>query len=162
MIKGWKEEFSCYQGFLPVVVESLSRVRLFVTPWAAGHLTSLSFNISRSLSKLMSIELMAIQPSNPLLPPSPPALNLFQNRSFPMGWLSASGAQSIGASASASVLPMNIRDWFPLGLTDLISLLSEGLSRVFFSTVVQKNHFFGAQPPLWSNSHICTWLLKKP
>ena len=69
--------------------------------------------------------------------------------------------QNIGASASASVLPMNIQDWFPLGLTGLISLLSKGLSRVFSSTTVQKHQFFGAQPSLWSNSHIHTWLLKK-
>ena len=64
----------------------------------------------------------------------------------------ASSGQSIGALASASVLPMNIQDWFPLGLTSLISLLSRGLSRVFSSTI-QKHHFFGAQPSLWSSSH---------
>ena len=71
-----------------------------------------------------------------------------------MSWLFASGGQSIGASASASVLPMNIQDWFPLGLTGWISLLSKGLPRVFSSTTVWKHQFFGAQPSLWSNSHI--------
>ena len=70
----------------------------------------------------------AIQPSHPLLPPSPPALSLSQNQSFPVSRLFISGGQSIGASASASVLPMNIQGWFPLGLTGLISLLSRGLS----------------------------------
>ena len=71
--------------------------------------------------------------------------------------------QSIGTSASASVLPMNIHGWFPLGLTGLISLLSKGLSRVFFcSTAVQKHQFFGTQPYLWSSFHIQTWLLEKP
>ena len=76
--------------------------------------------------------------------------------SFPMSLLFASGDQNIGASASASVLPMNIQGLFPLGLTGLISLQSKGLSRVFSSTLIRKHQFFGAQPSLWSNSHICT------
>ena len=82
--------------------------------------------------------------------------------SFPMNWLFASGGQSIGASASASVFPMNIQGWFPLGLTGRVSLQSKGLSRVFYNTTVQKHQFFGAQPSLWCNSHIHTWLLDKP
>jgi len=73
----------------------------------------------------------------------------------------ASGGQSTGALASASVLPMNIQDWFPLGLIGWISLQSKGLSGVFSNTTVQKHQFFGAQPSLWSNSHIHTWLLGK-
>ena len=81
---------------------------------------------------------------------------------FPMSWLFASGGQYIGASASASVLPMNIQDWFPLGLIGLISLLSKGLSRVLSSSTVQKHQFFGTQPSLWSTPHIHTWLLEKP
>ena len=81
--------------------------------------------------------------------------------SFPMTWLFASVGQSIGGSASASVLPMNIQDWFPLGLTGLISLQSKGLSRVFCNTTVQKHQFFGAQPSLWSIFHNCIWLLEK-
>ena len=68
---------------------------------------------------------------------------------------------NIGASASASVLPMNIQGWFPLGLTGLISLLSKGLSRIFSSTIIQKHQFFSTQPSLWSNSHIHAWLLEK-
>ena len=74
--------------------------------------------------------------------------------SFPMSWLFTSGDQSIRASASASVLPMNIQGWFPLELTDLISLLCKGLSRVFSSTTIQKNQLLSTQPSLWSNSHI--------
>ena len=81
--------------------------------------------------------------------------------SFPMSQLFASGGQSTGASTSASVLPMNIQDWFPLGLTGLISLQSKGLSRVFSSTIVQKHQFFSAQLSLRSNSHIHIWLLEK-
>ena len=78
--------------------------------------------------------------------------------SFPMSQLFASGGQSTGASAS--VLPMSIQGWFPLGLTGLISLQSRGLSRVFSSTTVQKHQFFSTQPSLWSNSHIHMWLLE--
>ena len=79
--------------------------------------------------------------------------------SLPVSHFFASGGQSIGASAS--VLPMKSQGWFPLWLTGLISLLSRRLSEVFSSTTVWKD-FFGAQPPLWSNSHIHTWLLEKP
>ena len=79
--------------------------------------------------------------------------------SFLMSWLFISGGQSIEPSASASIFPMNIQGWFPLGLTVLISLLSKGFSRVFSSTMIQKHQFFGTQPSLWSNSYICTWLL---
>ena len=76
--------------------------------------------------------------------------------SFPVSPFFTSGGQSTGASAS--VLLMNIQDWFPLGLTGLISLQSKGLSRVFSNTTVQKHHFFSAQLSLWSNSHNHTWL----
>ena len=98
----------------------------------------------------------AIQPSHPLSFPSLPSCP----QSFPasgsshMNQFFRSGGQSIGVSASASVLPMNIQDWFPLGLTGLISLQSKGPSRIFSNTTVQKHQFFGAQPSLWSNSDI--------
>ena len=82
--------------------------------------------------------------------------------SFPMSRFFASGGQNIGASASASVFPMNIPDWFPLGWTGWISLQSKGLSRVFSNSAVQKHRFFSAQLSLKSNSHIHTWLLEKP
>ena len=82
--------------------------------------------------------------------------------SFLMHQLFTSGGQSIRTSASASVPPVNIQDWFPLELTDLISLLSKGLSRIFSNTTVQKHQLFGTQPSLWSNSHIHRWLLEKP
>ena len=82
--------------------------------------------------------------------------------SFPMSQVFAWGSQSIRSSASASVLPMNIQYWFPLGLTGWISLQSKGLSRVFSNTTVQKHQFFGAQLSSQSNSHIHTWPLEKP
>ena len=81
---------------------------------------------------------------------------------FPMSQLFAWGGQSIGDSASASVLPMNTQDWSPLGWTGWISLQSKGLSRVFSNTTVQKHQFFGAQLSSQSNSHIHTWPLDKP
>ena len=87
----------------------------------------------------------AIQPSHPLSFPSPPALNLSQHQSFQMSQLFASGGQSIGVSASTSVLPMNTQDRFPLGWTGWISLQSKGLSRVFSNTTVQKHQLFCTQ-----------------
>ena len=82
--------------------------------------------------------------------------------SFPVSQLFRLGAQSIGASASASVLLMNIQDWFPLGWTGLISLQSKELSGIFSNTTVQEHQFFDPQPSLWSSSHTRTWLLEKP
>ena len=81
--------------------------------------------------------------------------------SFPVSQFFASGGRSIGASASASVLPVNIQDWFPLGWTGWMSLQSKGLSCVFSNTTVQKQQFFSTQYSLWSNSHIHTWHLEK-
>ena len=81
--------------------------------------------------------------------------------SFPMSQFFASGGQSIGVSASASVLTKNIQDWFPLALTGFISLQSKGLSKVFSNTTVQKHKLFGTQLSLLSNSHIHTRLLEK-
>ena len=82
--------------------------------------------------------------------------------SFPICWLFTSSGQRINVSVLASVLPMNIQGWVPLRVTDLISFLSKGHSRVFSSTIVWKHQFFVAQPSLWSNFHIHTWLLEKP
>ena len=94
----------------------------------------------------------AIRSSHPLLPPFP--LQSFPaSGSFPVRWLFTSGGQSFGASASASVLPMNIQGWFPLGLTSLI-LLSMGCSGVFSSTTVWNHRLFSTRPSLWSNSHL--------
>ena len=120
---------------------------------------------SQNLLKLMSIE--SVMPSNHfilcwplLLPPSIfPSIRVFSNESVQFF---ASGGQSIGVSASASVLPMNIQDWFPLAWTGWITLRSKGLSKVFSSTTVWRHQFFGTQPSLWSSSHIHTWLLEKP
>ena len=131
-----------------IVVQSLSHVWLFATPWTAACQT---FTISQSLLKLMSIEL--VMPSNHLILCCPLFLlpSIFPSipGSFLMSQLFTFGGQSIGVSAS--VLPVNIQNWFPLGWTGWISLLSMGLSRVFSSTTVWKHQFFSAQPSLWSN-----------
>ena len=131
-------------------VQSLSCVWLSMIPWTAACQAFLSITNSQSLLKLMSIE--SVMPSNHLilcypllLPPSIiPSIRVFSMSQF-----FASCGQSIGVSASASVLPMNI----PLGWTGWISLLSKGLSRVFSNTTVQNHQFFGAQMSLQSNSH---------
>ena len=104
----------------------------------------------------------AIQPSHPLLSPSPPAFNPSQHQGL-FKWVSSSHqvAKVLGVSASASVLPMNIQDWFPLGLTGWISLQSKRFSRVISNTTVQKHQFFGTQLSLQFNSHIHTWTTVK-
>ena len=95
--------------------------------------------------------------------PSSSCLQSFPaSRSFPMSWFFSSGDQSIEVSVLASVLPVNIQDWFPLGWTGWISSQSKGLSRVFSNTIVWKHQFFNAHLSLWSNSHIHTWPLEKP
>ena len=127
-------------------VQSLSRVRLFVIPWTAARQTSLSIISSMSLPRLMSTE--SKMPSNHLIfcHPFSSCLQSFPGLvSFQMSQLFASRGQSIGVSASTSVLPMNTQDWSPLGWTGGISLQSKGLSRVSSNTTVQKHQFFSAQ-----------------
>ena len=127
-------------------VQLLSRVRLFATQWITARQASLSITNSRSLLKLMSIESVMQSKHLILYYPFSSHLHSFPvSGSFSMSQLFTSGSQSIGVSASASVFPMNIQDWFPLGLTGWISLHSKGFSRVFSNTTVQKHQFFGAQ-----------------
>ena len=131
-----------------VVVQSLSHVWL---AWTSASQASLSFTVSWSLLKLMSIEWVMHLPISSSVAHFSSCLQSFPaSASFPMSWLFTSGGQSIGNSTSASVLPMNIQSLFPLGLTGLISLLFKGFSRVF-NTSVWKREFFGIQPSLWSN-----------
>ena len=100
--------------------------------------------------------------SSSVIPFSSCSQSLPASGSFPMNQLFTWGGQSTGVSPSASVLPMNTQDWFPLGWTGWISLQSKGLSRVFSNTTAQKHQFFGAQLSSQSNSHIHTWPLEKP
>ena len=118
-------------------VQSLSRVRLFATLWTAAHQAFLSITNSWSLPKVMSIE--SVMPSNHLILCRPSCPQFFPvSESFQM-------SQSIGVSASTSVLPMKTQDWSPLGWTGWISLQSKGLSRVFSNTTIQKHQFFCTQ-----------------
>ena len=122
-------------------LQSFSYVQLFVTPWTAAQQASLSITNSQSLLKLMSIESVISSSVGPFS-----CLQSFPaSGSFPISQFFASGGQRFGISASASVLAMNTQDWFPLGWTGWISLLSKGLSRVFSNTTVQKHQFFGTQ-----------------
>ena len=143
-----------------VVVWSLNHCRLSGTSWtehARLRCPSLSprvFSDSCPLSQWCYITISSsAAPFSFCLQSFPASL------SFPTSRLFTSDGQSIGASAS--VLPMNIQGWFPLGLAGLISWQSRGLSRVFSSTTVEKHRFFGVRPSLWCNCHICTWLLEK-
>ena len=135
-----------------VVVQSLSHVQLFATPWTAAHQDSLS-----TISGVCSNSCPLSQWCYPTISSSVPPLSscpqtLPGSGSFPVSWFSSSGGQR--SEAPASVLPMNVQDWFLLGLTGLISLQSKGLSRVFSSTTIWKKPFFSAHSSLWSNSHI--------
>ena len=104
----------------------------------------------------------AIQPSHAAIPFSSHLQSFPASGSFQMSQFFASGSQSIGVSASTSVLLMNTQDWSLLGWTGWISLQSKGFSRVLSNTTIQKHQFFGAQLSLQSNTHIHTWLLVKP
>ena len=140
------------------LVQLLSRVQLFATLWNTAHQASLtiikygacsdSCPLSRWCYPIISSSVAHFSSCSQSFPAS---------GSFLVSRLLTSSDQSIGALASVSVFPMNIQDWFPLGLTGLIFLLSKGLSRVFSSTTTWKHQFFSAlQPSLWSNSHIRT------
>ena len=140
-------------------VQSLSRVWFFATPWTTACQASLSIKTpglypnSCTLSRWCHPTILSS-----VIPFSSHPLSFPVSGSFQMSKLFASGGQSIGVSASASVLPgLNTQDWPPLGWTGWISLQSKGLSRVFSNTTVQKHQFFGTQPSSQSNCHIHIW-----
>ena len=145
-------------SMLSAAAKSLQSCPTLCDPHRLQHITN-----CQSLLKLMFIE--SVMPFNHLilccpllLPPLIfPSIRVFSNEST----LHIRWPKSIGVSASKSVLPMNIQEWFPLGWAGWISLLSKGLSRVFSNTTVQKHQFFGTQLSLWSTTHIHTWLLEK-
>ena len=144
-------------------VQSLRCGWLFVTPWSAALQASCPSPTPGWKPKLCPLSrwchptiLSSITPFSSCPQPFP------ASESFSVSQFFASGGQNIGASALASVFPMNIQGWFHLGLTGLISLQSKGLSRVFSNTTIQKHQLFNTQPSLWSNSRIHTWVLEKP
>ena len=140
-----------------VVVQSLSCIRLFATSWTATHQPSPSPRACSDLYPLSQWCHPTISSYVTLF--SSWAQSFPISGSFPMSQLLATGGQS--TRISAPVLPENIQGWFPLGLTGLISLKSQGLSRVFSSTTIWKHQFFDGQPFLRSSSHIYPWLLEK-
>ena len=144
-------------------VQSLSRVRLFATPWIEARQASLSITNSRSSLRLTSIESVSHPAiSSSVVPFFSCPQSLPASESSPMSQLFAWGGQSIGVSALGSFLPKKSQGWSPSEWTGWISLQSKGLSRVFSNTTVQKHQFFGAQPSSQSNSHIHTWPQEKP
>ena len=139
-------------AFFLVVFQSLYCFQIFAAPWTAA---SLFFTISRGLLRFTSTESVML-PNHLilycplfLLPSVFPSIRVFSNES------------ALHIRWQAPVSPKNIQNWFPLGLTDLISLQFKGFSRVFSGTTIWKHQFCSTQPSLWSSSHICTWLLEK-
>ena len=137
---------------------TLSVAKLCVTPFRSHGLQHTRVLCSPLSPRVCSNSRLLSQWCYPTISssvtPFSSALNLSQRQSFPTNPLSTSGGQSIGASASASVLPMSVQGRFPLGLTSWISLQSKRLSRVFSSITTQKHQFFSVQPSLWYNSYI--------
>ena len=128
------------------LVQSLSRVWLFATPWTTARQASLSISNPGVYSDSCPSSRWGHPAISSSVDPFSSCLQSFPaSRSFQMSQIFPLGGQSIGVSASASVLPKNIQYWFPLGVTDWISLQSKGLSRVFSNTTVQKHGFVGIQ-----------------
>ena len=131
------------------------------TPWAAALQASLSITTPGAYSNPRPSCQWCHPAISSSVDPFSSHLQYFPaSGSFPMSWFFESGGQSIGVSASASVLSMNIQDWFPLGWISWICFQSKGLSRIFSNTIVQKHQFFSIQLSVYS--HIHTWLLEKP
>ena len=168
MLSGWLEFYDRSQKqniyVVVAVVQSLSRVQLFSTPWIVAYQAPLSSTISWSLLKFMSIQsgmlsnLLIFCCPLLLLPSIFPSIRVFSwcKPAFHVRWLKY---WSFNFSISPSI---EFQGWCPLGLTGLIFLQSKGFSRVFSSTTIWKFLFFGTQISLRSNSHICIWLLEKP
>ena len=157
-----RTQCSFYQSPQFSSVQSLSRVRLFATSWIAACQASLFITNSGVYSNSCpSSQWCHPATSSSVVPFSSCPQSLPASGSFPTSQLFTWDGQSIGVSASASVLPVNTQDGSPSGGTCWISLQSKGLSRVFSNTTVQKHQFFGAQLSSQSNSHIHTWPLEK-
>ena len=143
----WMKYWEEWPTFRKFSVCCCSVTQLWLTPMECSTPGFPVLHYLLEFARSLSIETM--MPSNHLIlccPFSSCPQSFLASQSFPKSWLFTSGGQSIGVSASVSVLPMNIQGWFPLGLTCLISWLSKGLSRVFSSTTVGKHQFLGAQP----------------
>ena len=161
-VRGWQEEAAVY--WIHTSVVQLFSLTLSQSDflWPMDCSTS-GFPVPELAQTHVHWVSDAFQSSHPLSRPSSPALNLSQHQGL-FQWVGSSHqvAKSIKTSASASVLPVNIQGWFPLGLTGCISLQSKGHSGVFSSTTIRKHPFFSTQPSSWSTSHIRIQLLEKP
>ena len=157
----WRESEACYWIQFNSV-QSLTRVRLFATPWITARQASLSITNSQSSPKFMSTESWCHPSISSSVISFPSWVQYFpESGSFLRSQYFASGGQNIGASASASALLMNTQGWFPLGLSGWISFHSKGLSRLFSNTTVQKHQCYTAQPSIKSNTHTHAWLPEK-
>ena len=145
-----------------VVAQSLGHVWLFATPWTAARQLPCPSPSPGVYSNSCPLGWWCYPTFSSFVVPFSCLHSFPASESFLVSQLFTSGGQSIGVSALASVLPMNIQDWFPLGWTGLISLQFKGFSWVFSNTTVQKHQLFKAKPSLWSNSHIHTWPQEKP
>ena len=161
-MRRWSGVNRSWRGEYFLVVQLLSHVWLFDTPWTVALLASLFLTTSRRLSKFLSIA-SVIQPSHPLSPTSPPALSLSQHQGL-FQWVSSlhQVAKRLEFQLQHQSYQQVFRVWFPLGWTGWISLQSKGLSGAFSITAVRRHQFFGALPSLWSSSHIHTWPLRRP
>ena len=163
-----KTLFSMLEGKMTGKIDQFSSVaQLYPTLWDPMNRSTSGLPVHHQLPEFTQTHIRwvvdAIQPSHPLSSPSTSChKSLPAPGSFPMSQLFSWSGQSIGVSASASVLPKNTQDWSPLGWTSWISLQPKGLVRVFSSTTVQKHQFFSPQLSSQSNSHIHTWPLEKP
>jgi len=158
----WEISVYLFCSFFNSIQFSHSVMSDSVTPWTAACQASLSITNSRAFSNSCPSSQWCHSTISSSVVPFSSCLQSFPaSGSSPRSQFYASGSQSIGVSASASILSMNIQDWFLLGLTSLISLQTKRLSRVFSKTTIQRHQFFSTKSFLWSNSHICTWLLEK-
>ena len=149
--------------FIVAVVQLLSSVWLLATPWAAAHQPSLCLWLTPEVCSNSCLLFWWCHPTtSSSVAPFSCCQSFLASVSFPVSWLFTSGGQSIGASASASVLSMSIQGWFPLRLSSLISLLSKGLLRLSSGTTAWNHQFFSTMPSLLSRSHNHTWLLGRP
>ena len=160
-VEGWIRTLSLTHTHF-VVLQLLSFVLLFEAPQISAYQAPLSSTLFQNSLWFTPWVCVALWPSKSASSFSVRLRSFPASRSFQTSRLCASNDHSIGDSTSASVLPMNIEEWFPFGLTGLIALQFKGLSRVFSSITIWKHQFFRAQPSLLSNSHIHTWLLEKP
>ena len=163
IIKIWKQLKCLSMDKTQLLLLFIHSVWLFETPWTEAHRLHCHSLSPQVCSNSCPLSWWCHPTISSSVDPFSSCSQSFPTWwSYPMSWLFTFGGQSIGASASASVPPVNIQGWISLELIGLISFLSKGPSRIFSSTTLWKHQFFGTRPSLWSTSHIHTWVLEKP